>query len=497
MDPHVNEYNYTRNVTEATYEGLLLDRQLPDGGWEIGPNLAKSWEVSDDGIEYTFYLEEGVQFTDGTPFNAEAVKWNYERIAALAVQPAGKMYRAADLKVEVLDEYTAKIILPQAYAPFLATTRANPLFISPTAAEAHQVAGEFGEYGDYGQEWLYENAVGTGPYLLEEWNHGESVRLVKNPDYWRGWEGNHLESIALVWPGEAGTRKMMIMGGQCDLTVNLPFTDLPELEADPDVVVLRMEGTSVDQVQIRPRGPFADPRVMQAAAHAIDYDAIVDGVLLGRSTLASGPLAPTTMYFDTSLPPFRRDVEKAKELLTDAGYPDGLPGTYELWYLPNYKWYWQAEAELIQANLADVGINVVAQGVPEAGPYLAEAWSPDLENEPTMFFLGASSTTGDPDTVLRKFMHTDSSPPMGENVAFYSKPEVDRLLDEGITYTDPEDRRAVYAELQKIFVEDRPIVWLQFPDMYFFHSTTLQGYWVPPFKTAPFGSYYEMWLQGE
>jgi ABC-type transport system substrate-binding protein len=86
---------------------------------------------------------------------------------------------------------------------------------------------------------------------------------------------------------------------------------------------------------------------------------------------------------------------------------------------------------------------------------------------------------------------------MGENVAQYANPEVDRLLDEGITHTDPESRRAIYAELQKILAEDRPIAWLQFPDFYFFQSTTLKGYWVPPFKTAPFGSYYEMWLQGE
>ena len=497
MDPHANDYGYSRTVQTGPYEALLRWEEQPGGTWAPGPNLAKSWEISDDGLEYTFYLEKGVKFSDGTPFNAEAVRWNFERLGALGLQPSMKVYAAADLRVEVIDDYTVKVTLPESYAPFIYQMIQNPMFISPTAAEAHEEEGDYGEHGDYAQAWLYENAVGTGPYLLEEWLHGESATLVKSPDYWRGWEGNHLESVVVKIVGEEATRKMMIQGRECDLTYQLSSTDIPELEADPNVAIWERPGIDVMTIQTRPRGPFADKRVRKAVALAFDYDSFANDILLGRAVPANGPLIPVEFGWDSALPPFKRDLDKAKELMAEAGYPDGIEGDQEMWIIPAFMWFLRSEAELLQANLADIGINVKIVEFGEPAPWLAGVFDPDVEKQPTFFAWNWGGRTGDPDSNLRDMYHSSKIPPEGMNGAFYSNPEVDRLLDEGVKEPDPEKRAAIYEEVQRILIEDQPFFWLAYQKTYFFQSKELKGYVLPPLQEWYFSSYYDMWLEAE
>lgn len=497
MDPHANDYAFSSNLQYGPYESLLRWEEQPDGTWLPGPDLAKSWEISDDGLEYTFHLQEGVKFRDGTPFNAEAVKWNFERLAALGLQPSTKVYKVAELKAEVIDDYTVKVILPDAYAPFIYGMVDQPMFISPTAAEAHQEEGDYGEHGDYAQAWLYENAVGTGPYLLEEWLHGESATLVKNPDYWRGWEGNHLESVVVKVVGEAVTRTMMVKGGECDLTLRVPETDIPELEADPNVVVYyRPAGTGLT-IQIRPHGPFADPRVRKAVALAFDYDSFVNDILFGRAEVANSPLTPAEFGWDSTLPLFKRDLEKAKELMAEAGYPEGIEGEYEMWTIPAFQPFLRSQAELLQANLADIGINIKIVEFGDAAPLLAGIFDPDVENEPTFFPWTFRPRTGDPETTLRDHYYSGSIPPNGVNAAFYDNPELDRLLDEGVKETDPEKRVAIYKEVQRILVEDQPFLWVAYQPTYYYLSKELKGFLLAPLADAYFNSYYDMWLEAE
>lgn len=500
MDPHASDRAWDSAAQYGPYETLLHWVEQPDGTWAPDVDdgsLATSWEVSDDGLQYTFQLREGVKFTDGTPFDAEAAKWNFDRLIALGLQPSTKLYRAAELKVEVVDDYVLEVTLPEPYSPFIYALVDQPMFISPTAVEANEGEGDYGEHGDYAQAWVYEHAVGTGPYLLDEWRHGESVTLVKNPDYWRGWEGNHLESVVVKFVPEIGTRKMMMQGGECDLTLRLSETDIAALEADPNVIVWERPGGYGLTIQIRPHGPFADKAVRKAVALAFDYDAFADDVLLGLATVSNGPLIPVDFGWDSTLPAFKRDLDKAKELMTEAGYPDGLEGEYEMWTIPAFQWFLRSQAELLQANLAEIGINMKIVEFGDAATIMAGMFDPDLDNEPTFFPWTYRPHSGDAATTLLEHYHSSGVPPGCCNAAFYSNPEIDTLVDEAVKEPDAEKRLAMYKEAQRILIEDQPYLWLaQLPVWYFLHPE-LNGYRLAPLEDAYLHSHYEMWLEAE
>lgn len=496
MDPHVNNYAYSAVVQYGPYESLLRWQKQPDGTWKWGPYLAKSWEISSDGLQYTLKLQEGVKFSDGTPFNAEAVKWNLERLAALKLQPSTKVYKIAALKVETAGDYTVKITLPEPYAPFLFGL-IDAGFVSPTAAKAHQKEGKYGQYGDYAQAWLSENAVGTGPYLLKEWRRGESATLVKNPDYWQGWKGNHLESIVVKLVKEIATRKTMLQKGDCDWTLRLSETDVPELKANPNLVPWEVVGASALTIQIRPHGPFADKRVRKAVALAFDYDAFANKILLGQAKVANSPLTPADLGWDSTLPPFKRDLEKAKKLMAEAGYPTGLPGEYEMWTIPVFQWFLRSQAELLRANLADIGIKVKIVEYADAAPLLAGIFNPDVNKEPTFFPWTFRPRTGDPDTTLRDHFHSSGIPPKGVNGAFYNNPQVDKLMDQAVKESAWDKRAPAYRELQRILIEDQPFLWLAYPSGYYFMSKEFKGYNLAPLQDCYMSYYYEMWLEGK
>lgn len=500
MDPHASDRAWVSAAQYGPYETLLNWVEQADGTWAPDVDdstLATAWEISDDGLEYTFHLRQGVNFTDGTPFDAEAAKWNFDRLIALGLQPSTKVYRAADLKVEVVDDYTLKVTLPEPYSPFIYAMMDQPMFISPTAAEAHEEEGDYGEHGDYAQAWLYENAVGTGPYLFEEWRHGESATLVKNPDYRRGWEGNHLESVVVKFVPELATRKMMMQGGECDLTLRLSETDIAGLEADPNVVVLERPGGYGLTIQIRPHGAFADTRVREAVALAFDYDAFANDVLLGLAKVSNGPLISVDFGWDSTLPPFKRDLEQAKELMAEAGYPDGLEGEYEMWTIPAFQWFLRSQAELLQANLADIGITMKIVEFGDAATIMAGMFDPVLENEPTFFPWTYRPRTGEGVTTLYDHYHTEKLPPNCCNAAWYSNPELDELLDELAKETDREKRLDMYEQVQRILIEDQPWLWLAHLPVWYFLSPELQGYSLGALEDSYLHSYYDMWLEAE
>jgi peptide/nickel transport system substrate-binding protein len=500
MDPHASDRAWCAAVQGGSYQTLLRWVEQADGSWTPDVDeegLATSWEMSEDGLEYTFHLREGVSFTDGTPFDAEAAKWNFDRLIALGLQPSTKLYKASELKVEVVDDYVLKVTLPQPYSPFVYAMVDQPRFISPTAAEANEAEGDYGDHGDYAQAWLYEHAVGTGPYLLDEWRHGESVSLVKNPDYWGGWEGNHLESFVSKVVPEIGTRKMMLQGGECDLTLRLSETDLPELQADPNLVVLDRASPYGLTMQIRPHGAFADQRVRKAVALAFDYDAFADDVLLGLAKVSNGPLIFVDFGWDSTLPPFERDLDRARELMAEAGYADGLEGEFELWTIPSFQWFLRSQAELFQANMAEIGIKVKIVEFGDAAAIMAGMFDPVLENEPTFFPWTYRPASGEAATTLIQHYHSRSIPPGCCNGAFYSNPEVDTLLDESVQEPDREARLALYKEAQRIIIEDQPYLWMAELPVWYFSSSELMGYRLAPLEDNYLHSIYEMWLEAD
>jgi peptide/nickel transport system substrate-binding protein len=282
LDPHtvtaVNDFRILVNI----YDGLVRFR---DGSLEVEPALAESWEISEDGTVYTFNLREDVSFHDGTPFNAEAVKFNFDRMLNedhpyydTGPFPLAFFFSSIQ-ETRVVDEYTVELVLNEPFAPLLSNL-AYPtgLLVSPDAVREHGA--------DYGR-----NPVGTGPYSFVEWQSNTQVTVAKNADYWDGEPG--MDQIVFRPITEGNTRVNEMLSGGLDLMVEVPPDSVATFENNDDFTVYEQAGPHVWFLILNLReGPFADERVRQAANYAINKEALVENVLQGTATVADSPIPP-------------------------------------------------------------------------------------------------------------------------------------------------------------------------------------------------------------
>jgi peptide/nickel transport system substrate-binding protein len=332
------------------YEGLVA---YVDDDLNVGPSLATEWSSDEEGKVWTFKLREGVKFHDGTDFNAGSVVFTYERILQEG-HPYADMgdwsyldYLLGEVIAEVkeIDEYTVEFTLNEVFAPFLTYMGLYSQFIVSPAGVM--------EHGDE----FYKNPVGTGPYMMEEWKSEELTSMVLFEDYWG--EKPAIEKIIWKVVPDATTRMMELQTGE----VQAIKTILPEqyalLDSDPDVNVVRVSGANIFYGSIN-HGvePLDDLRVRQALMHAIDFDSLVDSVYEGLGTRAINPMPPTVFGFNDDIVPYAYDPDRARELLAEAGYPDGFD--LDIHSLSTARVYVGRPidaAEIIADNLRAVGIN--------------------------------------------------------------------------------------------------------------------------------------------
>ncbi|MGH1367100.1 MAG: ABC transporter substrate-binding protein [Maritimibacter sp.] len=438
----VNDFRILVNL----YEGLV--RYAP-GTLEVEPALAESWEVSEDGTEYTFKLREGVVFHDGTPFDAEAVKFNFDRMLNedhpqhdTGPFPLAFFFSAVE-ETMVVDATTVKFKLNAPYAPFLSNL-AYPtgLIVSPTAV----VAGG----ADFGR-----SPVGTGPFKFAEWKSNERVVVEKNPDYW----GEMAKAEAVVFRPitDANTRVAEMLAGGIDMMVEVPPTALAEFDTDGFTVV-EQAGPHVWFLILNAKeGPFADKRVRQAANYAINKTALVENVLEGTAEVAAGPTPPAFAWaYNEALEPYPYDPEKAKALLAEAG-AEGAELTFFVTEGGSGMLDPVPMGTAIQADLAAVGLDVKIETY-EWNTFLGEV-NPGLEGKADMAEM--AWMTNDPDTLPFLALRTDAFPDKGGfNSGYYSNPEVDKLLEAARAETDQAKRAALYQEMQVIVQEDAPWVFV-------------------------------------
>ncbi len=426
MDPLVMTCLPTANVFLHIAETLF--DLTPEG--EVAPLLATGYAVSPDGLAWTIYLRQGVVFHDGTPFNAEAAKINLDRFRTRATF---KFLIEAIAAVEVVDDYTIKLLLTTPFAPLLrGLAHTFPAMLSPASIAA---AGEA----------PIAHPIGTGPFKFVEWVRGDRLVLEKNPNYWG--EGPYLDKVVFKPVPEPGTRVMMLLAGEADLITAVPPDDVPIVEADPDTKVIITPALSIQYLGMNTqRPPFNDVRVRRAINYALDKEEILKYIQGGFGRVADAPIGPAVFgYYAAGPYPF--DLERARELLTEAGYPDGFKTT--LRFNPGWR---EPAAELIQAQLRKVGIELELITM-EWGAYLAFTSLPIAENTTDMFMLGWVSVTGDADYGLLPIFHTTEWPP-GMNRSFYSNPDVDRYLSEARIVIDPERRKELYAKAIRIIWDE-------------------------------------------
>jgi len=446
LDAHqMQDYNSTR-AGRGIFNTLV---EFKDEFTELEEGLATSWDVSENGLEYTFYLREGVTFHDDTPFNAEAVKFSIDRqidpshpFHDTGVYPYAEFTFGMVDQVEVVDEYTVKFILKEKFAPFLANMAMHAAcIVSPTAVEK------------YGKDFT-NNPVGTGPYKFVSWNPGVEVILEKNAQYW----GGDIAIDKLIFKPiiEDQARLTELEAGNVDFIVNIPPDDLERLKGDSNLTVLEQAGMHVWWTAMNcQQEPFNNVKVRQAVNYAIDKESIVKNILQGTGVPAVSPLPPVVWGHTDEVTKYDYNVEKAKQLLTEAGYPDGFEVTY--WVPESGSGMQQpvAMATAIQSDLAKVGVTVKIQTL-EWTTYLDKVFVPADKSEMQMHQMSWIGDNGDPDNFLYILLSGEQWPQAGFNDAYYQNDRVDQLLKEARVMSDQAQRAPLYEEAQQIIMEDSP-----------------------------------------
>lgn len=440
LDPHNLTSTMSISANRSMYECLLtFDKDMKN----IVPQLAKSYTVSDDGLVYTFTLQTGVKFTDGTDFNSEAVKANIDRCMDEKNNLKSRRYFSKVKEVKCPDANTVQITLKEPYSVFI-NKMTNFGIISPKAIKDGVK--------------LNSVAVGTGPYKLKEWDQADHLIVTRNDNYWGTKPG--VDSITFKVVPEAGSRIAMLQTGEADMIYPIPPEQIKTIDGTKDIKVESVPSNIVYYVTLNmSRKPFNDVKVRQAMNYAIDKDAFVKAVYGGYGDHATSPMASTTQYYSKQ-EEYAFNIEKAKELLKEAGYPDGFKTTI-----------WSDNTsdsvkgmQFINQQLAQVGIT--AEVVPMEGATLNakinEAKNA-AESKIDMWYVNWSPSSGDADGALRSLFYSQMIPPANANTAYYSNPAVDKLLDQGLSETKPDKLTSVYAEAQKTIWNDAPWLFLGQP----------------------------------
>ena len=457
LDPQFVTDIPTARIVANIHETLVK----ADEKGEIQPCLATSWSTSDDKLTWTFKLREGVRFHDGTPFNAAAVKATFDRMRDPATGSPRRSSLAAITDVKVIDDLTIALVTKEPFAPLLAQLSAyNVAIMSPTQL---QKAGA--KYR--------EQPAGTGPFRLKSWQPGERITLARNDDYWG--EKPKLEAVETRVVPEDSARVLQLLSGEADVIASVPTVMLKRLEASSAVHVIRKTGFRTIYVGLNNAiAPFNDHRVREAVASAIDVQGLQRGVLSGVGKLGGGFESPV-IGGAKEIPPRPHDPAKAKQLLAEAGFPNGFATSF---YVPTGRYLMDRQlGEAIQAQLADIGIKVKIES-PEWGAFVNLV---DQKKAP-MFLMGKGSPTGDLDFTLSLTALTNGR----MNAFALSNPELDKLILEQRAAVDPEKRRALLARAQDIIFDEIPAVVLFYEDQLFAERANVHGLAVYPNEFVDF-----------
>lgn len=448
FDPHTTRETVSGMVNSQIFDYLTVLNS--DGS--VGPGLAQSWETSEDDRTWTFNLVSDVTFHDGEPFNAEAVKVNFDRILnpdnAL---PAVQLLRGV-VEVRAVDETTLEIVTEEPFGPLpFHLTHYSLGIVSPSALE------------NMSTEELGQNPIGTGPFKFVRYTPNDRIILEANPDYWG--EGPYVSTVVFRPAPEIATRSLLLETGEADIVAHVSPQDVEALGNVNGVRVDVIPFTRVIFIHMNgSKEPFSDVEVRRALSWAIDRQTIVDVILRGYASVANGPMGDG-VYGYTETSGYGYDPEMARQLLADAGYPNGFSTT--LW-VPAGRYQGAEEAaQALQAQLAEVGVDVQLEII-EFSTLLDQVRKPPEESTYDMVLLGFAPATNDADWQMYSQFHSSSFAPLSNNRSYYSNTQVDELLETGRFSIDPDTRLAAYAEALQIINDEAP-------ELYLYQGTQIYG----------------------
>lgn len=453
LDPIRETDGETFKVTENIYDTLV---GYAEQSTEVVPSLAEKWEISPDGLTYTFTLRQGVKFHDGTDFNAEAVVWNFERWMDKShpFHNADGYYYYNDMfggykgdpnhviqSVEAVDSHTVKFTLNYPLAPFIQNLGMSPFAIASPAAV--QAAGADG---------FMEKPVGTGPFKFVEWKRNDTITLEKNPDYWNPGYPKVDKLVFKVIP-ENTARLTALINGEIDLMDGLNPDDADTVEANSDLQLILRPSMNIGYIGFNvEKAPFDNPKVREAIAHAINKPAIIEAFFAGLGEPAVNPMPPTLWGHNDDIQDRDYNLEKAKQLLTEAGFPDGFKTDF--WAMPVPRPYMPDGvkiAEAIQQDLSKIGIQT---------EIVTMEWATYLEKtrlgEQTMFMLGWTGDNGDPDNFLATLL--DKNNIDSNNNTRWANDEYSDLMQKAKSASTQAEREQIYKQAQEIIFREVPLV---------------------------------------
>ena len=480
LDPAVITDGESARVTEQIFDTLVM---FDGSSTELKPALARSWDIAPDALTYTFNLRQGVRFHDGTPFDAHAVKWNFDRW----MDPENQWHKEAVAAgaafeyfydytgfgdviaaVNVLDDFTVQISLSAPQGPFLLNLALFPFAIVSPASAAN------------GFDALSRNPVGTGPFRFVEWVPGDRIVLDRAESYW-GEPANLDRVIVRVIPDNAA-RYLALRSNAIDMMENANPEDVANARRDRSLSVILRPPMNIAyinmNVQIR---PFDNVKVRQAIASAINRSAIVEALYGGTGSVAAQLIPPSLLGWNPELKGPQYNPDRAKQLLAEAGYPNGF--TTDFWYMPVARPYYpspQAIAEAFSADLAKVGIRTTLK---------TEDWGTYLDDRNALKFpiwmLGWTGDNGDTDNFLFTFFgnfRQDNS---------WDNPQVRALLKQAQVSTDYAERDFIYKQVNQLLEQEMPRIPIAHNSVPLIARSYVKGYLPHPTATEYYNS---VWL---
>ncbi|WP_139490433.1 ABC transporter substrate-binding protein [Brevibacillus dissolubilis] len=452
LDPIRETDGESAKVTENIFDTLV---SYEETSTKVIPGLAESWEVSPDGLTYTFKLRQGVKFHDGTDFNAEAVVFNFNRW----MDKSNPLYDKEGFEyyndmfggykgdkdhviasVTAKDANTVEIKLSRPQAPFLQNLAMWCFAIaSPDALKK------------YGEKFT-ENPVGTGPFKFVEWKRNDSITLEKNPNYWnQGFP--KLDKVIFKTIPENSARLTALQAGEIDLMDGLNPEDVKTVEENADLQLFKRPSMNVGYLGFNvEKKPFDNPKVRQAIGHAINKQGLVDAFYAGLGEPATNPMPPSLWGFNDQIKDREYNLDKAKQLLAEAGFPNGFQTTF--WAMPVPRPYipdGPKMAEAMQQDFKKIGIDA---------KIVTMEWATYLDKtkvgEQDMFMLGWTGDNGDPDNFLSVFFNKNNIG--GNNRSRYANDELQGILMKAQAEPDQAKREEMYKKAQEIVFNEVPLI---------------------------------------
>ncbi len=431
LDPHVTVDGGSALAMGRCYSTLVQLKPgvtQPGQSLDVVPDVAEQWEVSPDGLQYTFHLRQGLKFSDGTPLDAKAVKFSFDRLMAIKKSASTNIPQLK--QTDAVDAMTVKMTLSDPFAYFL------PSVGYYAAAIINPKVMEKDKNGDMGQEFLANNVMGSGPYLFGDWQRGQQITLNYNPN-WYGKEPA-IKKVILKEVPEATSLVLQMEKGDLDFMTPIATPQTLPLMGKPGVTVQEVPSFLLSLAYLNnTKPPLDNVKVRQAMNYAINYDEMIQQLLNGKGRRLRGPLAFGMEGYDDSFKGYDYDVNKAKQLLKEAGMPNGFDLT--LTYASEGAAGADDVAQTSQAYLSQVGIKVKIEKVSE--PTRRER----IDKNDFVWSVGGWTTLPIPTQTMTKW-YDSANKGLGANRAFYNNPKVDDLIRKAPTILDAKQRIAMYQE---------------------------------------------------